>query len=254
MMAIIDRLVDVDATGQIRVMSGRAAGIDFESLESRLSVTNRIMYSDTLSVSAFGGSVSGEIIYDLNELLRPDFEFDLRGKKLSATGILNRCTGLGEALSGDLDLQFVARGRGLAVTDYRPTLNIKGRAIIEDGKVEGFEFSRRFEDFSGIKAFEKRSVENLVANFIYADQTLRFNQLEFDSDDIEYSIEGTVTQDGATDLLINRKLSKDDSQVLQSLSEFRDLSGGKQPKWAAFRATGPAGSPSFHIVSVRLKD
>ncbi len=217
-------------------------------------MTNRIIYSDTVSVGVFGGSVSGEIIYDFNELLKPDFELDLRGKKISAAQFLNRCTGFGEALSGEIDLQLVARGRGLTAPEYRPTLNIKGRAIIEDGRIESFDFSRRFEDFSGIKAFDNRRVDDLVANFIYADQTLRFNQLVFDSDDIEYSIDGTVSQDGIADLLINRKLSEDDSQVLQSNREFRDLSGGKQPKWAAIRASGPVGSPSFHIVSVRQKD
>lgn len=253
-MTIVDRLIDFDAAGQVRVMAGRAAGIDFEALDSRLSVTNRIIYSDTLTIGVFDGSVSGEVIYDLSDLLKPDFELDLRGRKVSAAQFLNRCTGFGEALSGEIDLQLVARGRGLTVAEYRPTLNIKGRAIIEEGRIEDFDFSRRFEDFSGIKAFEKRRVDDLVSNFIYADQTLRFNQLVFDSDDIEYSIEGTISQDGIADLLINRKLSKDDSQVLQSKPEFRDLSGGKQPKWAAFRASGPAGSPSFHVVSVRQKD
>ncbi len=253
-MAIVDRLIDFDAAGQVRVMAGRAAGIDFETLDSRLSVTNRIIYSDTVSVGVFGGSVSGEIIYDFNDLLKPDFELDLRGRNIAAAHFLNRCTGFGEVLSGEIDMQLVARGRGLTATEYRPTLNIKGRAIIEDGSIEGFDLSRRFEDFFGIKAFDNRRVDDLVANFIYADQTLRFNQLVFDSDDIEYSIEGTVSQDGIADLLISRKLSKDDSQVLQSNREFRDLSGGKQPKLAAIRASGPVGSPSFHVVSVRQKD
>ncbi len=252
--AIVDRLIDFDAIGQVRVKAGRAAGVDFETLDSRLSVTNRIIYSDTLSIGVFGGSVSGEVIYDFNELLKPDFELDIRGKEVSVDQFLNRCTGFGETLSGEIDLQLVARGRGLTAIEYRPTLNIKGRAIIEDGRIESFDLSRRFEGFAGIKAFDNRRVDDLVANFIYADQTLRFNQLVFDSDDIEYSIEGTVTQDGLADLLINRKLSKDDSQVLESRPEFRDLSGGRQAKWATFRASGPVGNPSFRIVSVRQKD
>lgn len=253
-MRFVDQLMDFDASGQVRMMAGRAAGVDFETLESHVSVTNRIIYSDTMNVSAFGGTMNGEIIYDFNELLRPDFELDLRGKSVSAAKILNRCTSFGETLSGKLDVQFVARGRGLTVETFRPTLNIKGRAIVEDGKISVFEFAQQFEDFLGIAAFDKGRVDDLVANFIYADQSLRFNQLEFDSDDIEYSIEGTVTHDGLTDLLINRKLSKDDAQVLQSLPEFRDLSGGKQPKWAAFRSIGPTGSPTIRVVSVRQKD
>ncbi|MBK7093049.1 MAG: AsmA family protein [bacterium] len=253
-MRFVDQLVDFDASGQIRVMAGRAGEVDFESLESHVSVTNRIVYSDTLNVQVFDGTMNGEIIYDFNELLNPDFELDLRGKNISTAKILNRCTTFGETLSGDMDIQFVARGRGLTVETRRPTLNVKGRVIIEDGKISAFEFSQRFEDFLGIKAFDKGQVDDLVANFDFADQTLRFNQLEFDSDDIEYSIEGTITQDGMTDLLINRKLSKDDAQVLQSLPEFRDLSGGKQPKWAAFRSNGPTGSPTIRVVSVRQKD
>ena len=253
-LRIIDRIVDFDAAGQLRIGSGRLAGIDFQTLDSRLSVTNRIVYSDTLAVTAFGGQMSGEIVYDLGELLMPDFEIDVRGRKISAAQFLNCCSGFGETLSGKLDLQLSARGRGLTVPQYQPSLSVKGRAIIEDGRIGGFDLSRRFEDFCGIKAFDKGRIGDLVGNFLYADQTLRLVQLEFDSGDLEYSVEGTVRHDGLADLLINRKLSKDDTSVLQALAEFRALSGGKQPKWCAFRAVGPVGSPSFRIVSVRQKD
>lgn len=253
-MRVIDHIVDCDATGQILLSSGRFAGVDWENLDSRFSITNRIVYSDTISLRALGGQVSGEIVYDLNELLEPDFDIDVRTKKLSAMQFLNRYSSLTESLSGDVDLQANIRGRGLMADQISPTLTIKGQSIIEDANVASFDFSRGFEDFFGIQAFQKQRVGNLVCNFIYADQTLRFNQLDFDSDDLEYSIEGTVSQRGETDLLISRRLSKDDYQILLSLPEFRNLTDGKQPKWATFRAVGIHTAPSFHVVSVRQKD
>ncbi|MGB5107044.1 MAG: AsmA family protein [Candidatus Zixiibacteriota bacterium] len=253
-MRVIDRIVDCDAAGQILLTSGRFAGVDWENLESRFSITNRIVYSDTISLRALGGQVSGEIVYDLNQLLEPDFEIDLHTRRISVLQLLNRYTSLGESLSGDADLQANIRGRGLTAEQIRPTLTIKGQAIIASAGVASFDFSRGFEDFFGIQAFQKQRVENLVCNFLYADQTLRFNQFNFDSDALEYSVEGTVTQAGETDLLISRRLSKEDYQVLLSLPEFRDLTGGRQPKWATFRALGQHSAPSFHVVSVRQKD
>ena len=253
-MRFIDRFVDCDATGQILMNSGRLAGVDWENLESRFSITNRIVYSDTISLRAFGGQTSGEIVYDLNQLLEPDFDIDLRTKRTSAAQLLNRFTSFGEPLSGELDLSANIRGRGLMAAQFRQGLIIKGQAIIANGSIVPFDFSRAFSDFFGIEAFQKQRLENLVCNFAYADQVLRFNQLDFDSDDLEYSIEGTISNSGETDLLISRRLSKDDHQVLLSLPEYRDLTGGKQPKWATFRAIGAHTSPSFHVVSVRQKD
>ncbi len=253
-MCVIDRLVDFDAAGQILIDRGRTGGIDFEGLESHVSVTNRIVYSDTLSVGMFGGRVTGEIVYDLHEVLAPDFDLDFRFRRIKASQVLQRFTSLSEAPSGDLDGQLSIRGRGLTWTEFRSSLRMKGQAIIEDGSVTGFDFTRRFEDFSGIQAFQKERLENLVCNFTYGDQILRFEQLEFDSDDLEYSIEGTIGQDGQTDLLISRKLSKDDTRVLASIPDFRELSGGRQPKWATFRASGPSANPSFFVISVRQKD
>jgi hypothetical protein len=253
-MRIIDRLVDFDAAGQVLINHGRAAGIEFDNLESHLSVTNRIIYSDTLSVGVLGGTVTGEIVFDLNEVLAPDFDLDLRLRKIAATPFLQRFTSFGEALSGEMDGLLSVRGRGLTWQDYRPNLNIKGQAIIGDGRIASFDLSRSFEDFSGIQAFQKDHLDNLVCNYTYSDQTLRLGKLEFDSDDLEYSIEGTVGQDGQIDLLIGRRLSKDDNRILSSLPEFRALSGGKQPKWVTFRASGSSADPSFFVISVRQKD
>lgn len=250
----LDWLVDLDLDGQIRVNSGRAFGVNFEELRARVTSVNRILYCDTLSVGAFGGDVYGDIVYDFTSLLDPDFEFDIHGEEVSTAMICERFTSLGEFASGEADLQINIRGRGLTAQMYLPGLSVRTQAILDDGKTTGLDFSRRFEEYFGLEAFQDRRVENMILSFEYSGQGLNLKQLDFESDDLEYSVSGTIAADQTVDLLISRKITKDDDRILQSNSEYQRLAPDDRPKWVNFRANGPFGNPAFSIVSVRQKD
>jgi hypothetical protein len=244
---IISRLADLNSSTHIRFTRGKLAGTEFTDLESRLSVVNRIVYSDSSTCRMFGGKLSGDVVVDLNRLLQPDIEIEVRAEEILAESFLDRFTRFGPNLAGDLDLQLTAKWMGISTPEVLSSLVLRGEATIDDGRIQPFDLSRRCEESLGIPAFDKGKIEDLVCSFLYADQTFRFATLAFDSGDIEYDVTGSISSANALELAVTRKVSKDEVRTLRTRPDFIGVVGDKTSKFVIVELKG---TPEIPLISI----
>jgi hypothetical protein len=248
---LLDRIVDLNSSSHLRVTEGRLFGIAFSDLEARLSVVNRIVYSDSAECRMFGGRVAGEVVVDYTNRQEPEVDLDVRTEEIMADAFLDRFTRFGPRLTGELDLQLSAKWRGTTTESALSSVMLKGDAVLDDGRVAPFDLSRRFEDEIGVPAFEKGKVEDLVGSFLFADQTLRFTTLAFDSGDIEYSASGSISMKEELGLTVTRKVSKDDIRTLRNRPDFNRNAKDKSPKSVVFELRGTTSAPVISITGTR---
>ncbi len=248
---LTNQLISINSSTKWLVAEGRIAGIDFTNLESRISVVNRIVYSDSTTCRVFAGKASGEIVIDLNNPSKPDFELEARSEEVLADLVLDRFTGFGPRLTGDADFQITAKWKGTTTDEVLSTLTLRGEAVLDDGRITPFDLSRQFESALSLPAFDRGKVEDLVCSFLYADRTVRLTTLAFDSDDIEYAITGSLSSANNPDLRVTRKISKDEAKSLRSRSDFTRVAGEKNPKTIVIEITGSAAAPKFAITGAR---
>ncbi len=248
---LFNRLVDLNSSNHVRIANGRLFGINFTDLESRVSVVNRIVYSDSTACEMFGGRVAGEIVVDYTNRQEPEVEIDVRTEEVMADAFLDRFTRFGPRLTGELDLQLSTRWRGATTEKALSTMMLKGDAVLDNGRIVPFDLSRRFEEAIGVPAFEKGKVEDLVGSFLFADQTLRFTTLAFESGDIEYTASGSISMQEELGLSVTRKVSKDDIRTLRNRPDFNRVAKDKSPKSVVFELKGTSSAPIISISGTR---
>ncbi len=244
-------LLDLNGSLQLSIDGGRFQGLRFSRLRSRLTATNRILYADSLRAEMFDGDIFGEVVIDMNNAREPDYDVELKGEEIRIESLLRDFSGFSGDLSGEANMQLSFTCRGASRAALAGSLNLRGQIDLDDGKCAALPLKTAFEYATKLQALDGNKVEDLVTQFLYADQTLRFSMLEFQSDDYEYRVDGTITRGGLVDLAVDRKLSKDDIKILQDRGDYRAWLRDKNPKNAVFRITGQHQQPEIRIESLR---
>ncbi len=247
---LVNQLLDFNAACDLAIDSGRFWGVDFTNLSGGLSVVDRIVYSDSAHVHAFGGDLEGDAVLDFSSLFEPDLEIDLRGRNLEAAQYLGYYAGLGDAVSGPMNLNCSITGRGVGGDSLRQTLGIKGNFTIDQGFVLGLPIADAFRNDLGIQPFYRSRFSGLVCDFILANQTVRFNQLAFDSGPVQYSVTGNINFDGEVAVDIDRTLLPDEIEILSRLPDARSLMP-RNPHSGIFRINGTDAGYQIGIDSFR---
>lgn len=234
---LIDRMLEFNASGEVAIDSGRFWGVDFTDLGGRLSVVDRIVYSDSAHVRAFGGRLEGEIVMEFESLFEPELEIDFRGRDIEAADFLSYYTGLGTVVSGKVDLNCSITGRGLGGATLAKSLAMRGSFTMENGYVQGLPIANSFYSELGIEPFYGNRVTAVVGEIMLANETVRLNRLAFDSGPIEYSITGKLNLPDEVALNIQRSLERNEINVLSRLPDARSLMP-RNPRIGNFLITG----------------
>ncbi len=247
---LVDQILQFNARGTVEIDSGRFMGADFTNLQGDLSVVDRIVYSDSARVDAFGGKLDGEVVMEFSSLYGPDLEIDFRARSIEAAQFLDYYTGLGESISGRSDLTCSLTGHGLGGAGLRNSLAMRGSFSLVNGFVGALPIAENFRSELGIDAFSRGQVSAIAGEFILANQTMRLNRLAFDSGPIEYSVNGKIDLGGEVALDVRRSLTQNDIVTLSRLPDARSLMP-RNPREAIFRITGMEGEYRIAIDSFR---
>lgn len=232
------------AQGQIRIDQALYKGIKIHAFLVRYALDKGILSIDDLSAKTLGGALNSNMQVDLN---RPDLAYSgkLGVKSLQMTAIgSDLVKQLSDTVSGTLESALTFSGAGTKWENIKKTLTTDGSFTLANGRISGTPVSRSIANLVGLPELNNLSFQDMAGTF----QMIKGGKItlntKLDSKDIKADADGTVSLDGALDLPLILRLSKDLGDKLKSRASVAKYLADQQGETVLrLKLAGTAGNP-----------
>jgi len=216
----------------------------FKDLNAPFKFHDKILTISAAKATVFGGTLetSGKVFFASSPI---KFEFDAKGKDVQSQEFLSQNTTLKKALSGGVDLSFVASGTTIGLD----SLDGKSSFSMKSGKYQAPPVAA--EVFSLLKAdnLANGDIKSLLGNFVFKNGRMNSDDMVFKSPLGSISYKGSVGLD--TSLQGKSILSLSREACLQS-DVLRQMIGNDKTMEIPFGVKGTLLSPSIDLKVEKL--
>ena len=192
--------VSVDAIHFKRMM--------IENFKGNVSLENGIFLLDDGNFDVYGGKGEGNLSMDLRDLLKPQFQTDLKMRGVEVNSLFSSISPLKDVFHGEVEGTMLLSGVGKEPEEIRKTLSGNGFGSLKRGKIENLKVQEKLAEWTKKDYFKSISLQDLSLAYNLEKGDIFFDNLSILGKSADWLIKGKIGLDKSINWDVTCHLSR----------------------------------------------